>query len=88
MITAIACFLFGLIIGPRLHWLGLIFLSAATFLFSCAGGISRGDPLWFIAFSTTLNITALQAGYLGSIVIQFIRLRDQPNAAATIVPAE
>ena len=55
--------------GPRLHWLGLIFLSTATFLFSCAGGILRGDSLWFIAFSTTLNITALQAGYLGSLVI-------------------
>lgn len=79
--AAIAGFLCGALLGLISRLSLFVVASAGILVATFAHGVSQDQSAGFITLAMALNLVALQSGYLGVLVIRFVRdLRRERDA--------
>ena len=62
--------LFGGMLSLYFRCLVLVAASAVLLLVTCVSEVANEIPAWWVFLSSTANLAALQAGYVGGALIQ------------------
>jgi hypothetical protein len=74
MTTAIVlALLAGIALSHYFAWPALIWASGAVLLFTSVSEIANGSSVGFTLLWVVVNLTVLQAGYLGGVIVQHSR---------------